>query len=65
MVSSHFWEHWAQSAPNDIALITPQRQLTWVDVKQQVDQYRQLLINKAISQGQVVCLIGRAEEALV
>ncbi len=36
-----------------------------VDVKQQVDQYRQLLINKAVSQGQVVCLIGRAEEALV
>ncbi len=65
MASPCLWEHWAQSAPTQIALTTAQRQLTWLEVKQQVEQYRHQLIDKAIVQGQVVCLIGRAQETLV
>ncbi|GMQ45847.1 o-succinylbenzoate--CoA ligase [Vibrio sp. 10N] len=59
------WERWVQLAPDKIALKSAADTLTWSQLSEQIQVLRQQLVEHHVSAGDVVCLVGRAEQSLV
>ncbi|MGV2990186.1 o-succinylbenzoate--CoA ligase [Vibrio sp. E150_011] len=56
---------WVRQTPNETALLTPDGEYSWQQVQRVVSQYQLALVKAGVEKNTVVCLIGRAEPALL
>lgn len=59
------WEHWAQLTPDKIAINNQAHAMTWHELCEQIQSLGQCLVEQDLAPGDVVCLVGRAEQSLV
>lgn len=59
------WEHWAQVIPDKVAIKKQAHAMSWRELVAQVQSLGQRLIEQGVAPGDVVCLVGRAEQSLV
>ncbi|WP_295902404.1 o-succinylbenzoate--CoA ligase [uncultured Vibrio sp.] len=57
--------HWAQRSPFSCALITPEKNYSWVDLQQQVNQMTHHFMSQGVGKGDVVTLVGKNQPEML
>ncbi|MBE8558763.1 o-succinylbenzoate--CoA ligase [Vibrio cyclitrophicus] len=60
-----FWVQWAQQNPHQTALVTPDRNCTWLQVSTLVSEYQQQLSQQGLSKGDVLTIAGKNQAEVI